>query len=384
MIRDNNKKRQKRKELPQDVAQGTREQTDYEKFQAENAPVEDPTPTVNRDQAFQEESNVFAKTGKAAAALKDKGGVGGFAANLVAAPFRGAERLSLEFLDLVGVGSDEQIEDARQKLNLARGKIYSDPDVQDLALTVGLAGLGKAIGGIKAGTRAARMSGKAIEKATIPNYATITRSITAMDDVIKPATTKVVKRSFQNVGKRLNPRTGMMEPFKEVGKRTFVKDVPKETLLKKGATITTQRGFIGKETSEKLARQLRKLDQPTKVQILNRGLNWAKNNKLKAGAIGIAAGANATWYWGASDNIATGAVMRANEAVDTVKWYGGDKATAQNTINQAKAQTNLALGFQIASQLNPAVSLTGGWVMIANTLAAKKQIKEQERKLSLM
>ena len=143
MVRNNVKEREKRKELPEDVSQGVREMTDYEKAVAENQPVKTPKETPQFDQ---ESGGVLGDIGRAAGREKERGGVGGFATNLVAAPFRAAERLSLELLDAIGVGTDPQIEDARAQLGLGSGNILTDPDVIDLGLTVGTAGIGRAIG----------------------------------------------------------------------------------------------------------------------------------------------------------------------------------------------------------------------------------------------
>lgn len=328
-------KRIKRKELPKDVAEGVREQTDYEKFVSEQAPVEEKEP----DKSKFENTDIVSGLGRSAGRAKDMGGVGGFATNLVAAPLRGAERLALEFLDVVGVGSDEEIEDARQQLNLGREAIYKDPDVQDLALTVGLAGVGKAIGVAKGATK---ISTKVTPKVATPNVARITKMVSAH---------------------KRDPLTG--------------------SLLPRG-TKQTQWMVKNPKTTERMAKFLRKMDQPSKAQLVRKGTNWVKNNKAKAFAGATLAGANATWYWGASDNLSTMASMRVNEAVDAVRFSGLPKSHAKSTIEQAKSQVNLALTFQVASQLNPLVSLTGGWVMIGNTLATKKAIEEQERNLALL
>lgn len=76
--------------------------------------------------------------------------------------------------------------------------------------------------------------------------ATITRTKTLLQNVVQKAGTKKMITPISREGHRLNPKTGDMIPFKEVGKQTFTRMIAEKIIAKAGTSITTQRSFIGK------------------------------------------------------------------------------------------------------------------------------------------
>jgi hypothetical protein len=219
----------------------------------------------------------------------------------------------------------------------------------------------------------------------MPNIARITRTRTPLQDVIRPATTKRVTRAYKTVGERLNPRTGLMEPIKEVGKRTFVKDVPKEIIARAGQGITTQRAFVGGRTAARIAKQLSKMDQLSKMEMLKNVGRFLLKHKGKVFAVGaLKEGVQATVYWGAIDNIISAQSIYSRDIAEAAQY--GTISRQEAAVELSDSLTRVRNANRIAKILyytSPLLIISGAHALLSVGEQTERQIRQRMTMLGI-
>lgn len=307
--------RKKRKELPEDVAQGVREQTDFEKFQAEQEPVE---PKVKEQER---EEGVVRKTAEFGL------GTAAFTANVI-------NKLTGNRLSGGKPVDTEDIIDATferfPKTSHALGLTTTALEAYSLVKT------------------GAKLLGKTpLTSRVAPNIAKLTK---------QGGRARITRIAS---GHRINTRTGGLVPV---------------------GTRQTQRGFLGKGMSPRIAKWIARQDQVTLTNLVRRGLNLAKTHpKTTIGGAVTLGGINAMWYWGAADNIVTAQSIYSRDIAEAARFGTLSKSEALNEIDDALMRANIARIFMYASNANPLVFATGGSILLTSANSTVRQIKLRRR-----
>jgi len=251
---------------------------------------------------------------------------------LVGGVFKGAEKLAHETIKATGIGTPEQVEASRQKLDISDKPIYKDPHVYEFAGAATL-GVGGAL--VKSGKVALPFVSK-----LAPNMAKFT-STGGIATITRTATT--------------------------IGR------FPK--------TMTTQRAFnVSTKTSEALAKQMLSMDKIGIKDVARQGLKFALKHKKLIGGITGAEGL-ATWY--AVDNISTMASLSARDVANNVRNGSLNYGEGVEILEEAEADANFATRTaKIITATNPL--LFPFYPLIAKGAnSTKRQIELQKRILGI-
>jgi len=248
---------------------------------------------------------------------------------LVGGVFKGAERLAHETIKATGIGTPEQVEASRQRLDISDKPIYKDPHVYEFAGAAAL-GVGGAL--IKSGRVALPFVSK-----LAPNMAKFTTP---------EGTARITRTAY-------------------LGKKT----------------LTTQRAFnVSTKTSEALAKQMLAMDKIGIKEVARQGLKLAMKHK---GTIAAITGAESLATWYAVDNISTMASLSARDVGNNVRSEALSYGEGVEILEEAEADANFAIRTaKIITATNPL--LFPFYPLIAKGAnSTKRQIDLQKRILGI-